>query len=207
MLEVKNVSAVRDERILFEALSFTVRPGNLIQIAGRNGAGKTTLLRMIAGLGDVEQGQILWDGISVCRNREHFYQHLLYLGHQTGIKRELSAYENLVFYQLLHQREVQQEAMYYALGRVGLAGKEDLPVSQLSAGQQRRVALARLWLSDHLLWVLDEPLTAIDKQGVHILENLFLEHIQRGGMIILTTHQTLLEEHPALKKIHLGEVV
>jgi heme exporter protein A len=205
MLEIINVSAIRDERTLFESLSFTVSPGELVQIEGRNGAGKTTLLRMIAGLSEVEQGQIKWEEMLIHHHREHFFRQLLYIGHQTGIKRELSAYENLSFYQSLHRRSIHQDHLFYALERVGLAGKEDIPVSQLSAGQQRRVALARLWLSEHQLWILDEPLTAIDKHGVRILGELFLEQLNRGGMIVLTTHQTLLEECPSLKKIHLGD--
>ncbi|PSU56656.1 heme ABC transporter ATP-binding protein CcmA, partial [Photobacterium aphoticum] len=94
--------------------------------------------------------------------------------------------------------------LWQALAHVGLAGREDVPAGQLSAGQQRRVALARLWLSNHMLWILDEPLTAIDKQGVKVLEQLFLSHVERGGMVILTTHQDMFTDSNHLRKIKLG---
>lgn len=205
MLHVKQLTAIRDERILFESLSFTVNSGELVQVEGRNGTGKTTLLRIIAGLGDRDDGDVLWNDESVESNREAFHQDLLFLGHQTGVKRELTAYENLRFHLSVHSKvKHTKEAIYNALIKVGLAGREDVPAGQLSAGQQRRVALARLWLSDHKLWILDEPLTAIDKQGVKVLESLFLEHADKGGIVMLTTHQDMFADNLKLRKIKLG---
>ncbi|KJY83078.1 cytochrome C biogenesis protein CcmA [Vibrio galatheae] len=205
MLEVSQLTAIRDERILFESLSFTIDSGELVQVEGRNGTGKTTLLRIITGLGDRDSGEIFWSGENIASNRDAFHQDLLFLGHQTGVKRELTAYENLRFYLSIHSREpVDKQTIYDALTKVGLAGREDVPVAQLSAGQQRRVALARLWLSEHKLWILDEPLTAIDKQGVKVLESLFLQHAQKGGIVILTTHQDMFSDNPKLRKIKLG---
>lgn len=204
MLEVSNLTAVRDERVLFEALSFTIQSGEIVQIEGRNGTGKTTLLRIIAGLGDCEEGEILWNQNLTVNNRDLFHEDLLFLGHQTGVKRELTGYENLSFYQSIHQDKIDKETIWTALAQVGLAGREDVPVAQLSAGQQRRVALARLWLSKQPLWILDEPLTAIDKQGVKVLENLFLNHAEQGGIVILTTHQDMFIDSPKLRKIKLG---
>ncbi|TQP71996.1 cytochrome c biogenesis heme-transporting ATPase CcmA [Vibrio cholerae] len=205
MLEVKNLTAIRDERILFESLSFEIHAGELVQIEGRNGTGKTTLLRIIAGLGECECGEILWQRSKIQSDRESYHQDLLFLGHQTGIKRELTALENLRFYLEVHQQTVDEHAIFEALAKVGLAGREDVPVAQLSAGQQRRVALARLWLSKKPLWILDEPLTAIDKQGVSVLEALFLSHAQQGGIVILTTHQDMFADNPKLRKIRLGD--
>ena len=205
MLDVSNLTAVRDERVLFEALSFEVNPGDLIQVEGRNGTGKTTLLRLIAGLGDSEEGSICWKGESIFSSREEYHSDLLFLGHQTGVKKELSAQENLEFYMNVHQGLKDKNALWKALAQVGLAGREDIPVGKLSAGQQRRVALARLWLSEHPLWILDEPLTAIDKQGVKVLESLFVSHAQKGGMVLLTTHQDMFADNPLLRKIKLGE--
>ncbi|ELJ8614388.1 cytochrome c biogenesis heme-transporting ATPase CcmA [Vibrio cholerae] len=205
MLEVKNLTAIRDERILFESLSFEIHAGELVQIEGRNGTGKTTLLRIIAGLGECECGEILWQRSKIQSDRESYHQDLLFLGHQTGIKRELTALENLRFYLAVHQQTVDEHAIFQALAKVGLAGREDVPVAQLSAGQQRRVALARLWLSKKPLWILDEPLTAIDKQGVSVLEVLFLSHAQQGGIVILTTHQDMFADNPKLRKIRLGD--
>ncbi|MFB9134836.1 cytochrome c biogenesis heme-transporting ATPase CcmA [Vibrio olivae] len=204
MLEVRNLTAIRDERELFTDLSFTVSRGELVQIEGRNGTGKTTLLRMITGLGEQDEGDILWNQEKIQQQREEFHQELLFLGHHTGVKRELTAYENLRFYLVMHRQQPQQTAIYDALMKVGLAGREDVPVGQLSAGQQRRVALARLWLSHQTLWILDEPLTAIDKQGVKVLEALFLQHVEQGGMVILTTHQDLFIDNPILRRIKLG---
>ncbi|CED72009.1 cytochrome c biogenesis heme-transporting ATPase CcmA [Aliivibrio sp. EL58] len=204
MLEIRNVTCIRDERVLFEQLSFTISDGELIQIEGQNGAGKTTLLRIIAGLGYADEGDIYWNGESIKKNREEFHSDLLFLGHHTGVKRELTAFENLAFYQSMHSN-YNEEAIWDALARVGLAGREDVAAGQLSAGQQRRVALARLWLSNHKLWVLDEPLTAIDKQGVKVLEQLFMSHAKQGGIVLLTTHQDLFTDSNELKKIRLGE--
>ncbi|CAK4067154.1 cytochrome C biogenesis protein CcmA [Vibrio variabilis] len=206
MLEVSQLTAIRDERILFESLSFSIDSGELVQIEGRNGTGKTTLLRIITGLGDRDQGEIFWNGESIESNRDAFHEDLLFLGHSTGVKRDLTAYENLRFYLSVHSKaSIDKETIYQALTKVGLAGREDVPVAQLSAGQQRRVALARLWLSQHKLWILDEPLTAIDKQGVKVLEALFLNHAEQGGIVMLTTHQDMFTDNPKLRKIKLGE--
>ncbi|RYU69550.1 cytochrome c biogenesis heme-transporting ATPase CcmA [Aliivibrio finisterrensis] len=204
MLEIRNVTCIRDERVLFEQLSFIISDGELIQIEGQNGAGKTTLLRIIAGLGYADEGEIYWKGESIKKSREEFHSDLLFLGHHTGVKRELTAFENLTFYQSMHN-QYDENAIWDALARVGLAGREDVAAGQLSAGQQRRVALARLWLSKQKLWILDEPLTAIDKQGVKVLEQLFMDHAKQGGIVLLTTHQDLFTDSTELKKIRLGE--
>lgn len=204
MLEAKNLSCVRDERTLFSGLSFTVKPGDIIQVEGPNGAGKTSLLRILAGLARPEGGEVCWHGKNTLRHRERYYQDLLFLGHQPGIKAQLTPFENLQFYQAVRTTPDRQ-AIWQALEQVRLVGYEDLPVAQLSAGQQRRVALARLWLSDCPLWILDEPLTAIDKQGVAELISLFEQHTQQGGMVLLTTHQDLAGVTQAVGKISLTE--
>ncbi|AHG18834.1 cytochrome C biogenesis protein CcmA [Chania multitudinisentens RB-25] len=203
MLEAKNLSCVRDERILFSGLSFAVNPGDIIQVEGANGAGKTSLLRILAGLAQPEGGEVLWRGQNTLRQREQYHSDLLFLGHQPGIKSMLTPFENLQFYQAVRQLPDRQ-AIWQALEQVGLTGYEDLPVAQLSAGQQRRVALARLWLSDSPLWILDEPLTAIDKQGVVELTALFEQHAQQGGLVLLTTHQDLTGTKRPVGKIRLA---
>lgn len=206
MLEAKSLSCVRDERILFSELSFTVKPGEIIQVEGPNGAGKTSLLRILAGLAQPESGEVCWRGQNTLRHRENYYQDLLFLGHQPGIKTMLTPFENLQFYQAVRAAPDRQ-AIWRALEQVGLVGYEDLPAAQLSAGQQRRVALARLWLSECPLWILDEPLTAIDKQGVAELISLFGQHAQQGGMVLLTTHQDLAGTTQAVGKISLAETL
>lgn len=187
MLDAINLTCTRTERTLFSALSFTVSSGEIVQIAGKNGAGKTSLLRILGGLSQAEEGEVRWLGKSLHRQREEFHQDLLWIGHQPGIKTVLTAFENISFFH--HQSA--QAARYEALMHAGLLGFEDVPVSQLSAGQQRRVALARLWLSAAKLWILDEPFTAIDTAGVEKLTQRLVRHAKAGGIVILTTHQPL----------------
>ncbi|ADW72817.1 MULTISPECIES: cytochrome c biogenesis heme-transporting ATPase CcmA [Rahnella] len=207
MFEALDLSCVRDERTLFSGLSFTIEPGEMVQIEGRNGAGKTSLLRILAGLSSPDAGEVRWQGVSTRRQRDIFHQQLLYLGHQPGVKSVLTAFENLAFYLSVNGPMVRgnasAEAIYQALENVGLLGYEDVTVGQMSAGQQRRVALARLWLSDAPLWILDEPLTAIDKQGVATLIALFEQHAQQGGMVLLTTHQDLQGVNRDVRKLRL----
>lgn len=205
MLAVKNLTVVRDERVLFDSLSFTIDSGEIVQVEGRNGAGKTTLLRAVAGLNDCDSGDIYWNQEPIKSARDSYYSELIFLGHQTGIKKDLTAYENLRFFLSIHSsRSVSKKEIFQALTQVGLAGREDVLVAQLSAGQQRRVALARLWLSSQKIWILDEPLTAIDRQGVKVLESLFLNHAKKGGMVLLTTHQDMFTNNDSLRKIKLG---
>lgn len=199
MLDAINLTCVRDDRVLFSELSFSVRPGEMVQIAGKNGAGKTSLLRILAGLAQAEEGEVKWQGETLSRNRYQYHQDLLWLGHQPGIKTVLTAFENLSFY----HADGAENLRWQALTEVGLAGFEDVPVNQLSAGQQRRVALARLWLSAHKLWILDEPFTAIDVAGVEKLTRQLKRHTENGGMVILTTHQPLAVDN--VRQIHLQE--
>lgn len=204
MLEAKSLHCVRAERTLFSELSFKVYPGEIVQVEGPNGVGKTSLLRILAGLARPDAGEVHWLGRNTLRDRARYHQDLLFLGHQPGINAILSPFENLLFFQAA-RCSADRHTLWQALDQVGLVGYEDVPVAQLSAGQQRRVALSRLWLSDCPLWILDEPLTAIDKQGVAGLISLFEQHAQQGGMILLTTHQDLAYASQAIGKIRLAE--
>lgn len=199
MLEVINLACVRDERTLFHGLSFQVQAGDVVQIEGPNGAGKTSLLRLLAGLSRPEQGEVRWQQQSIRGQREVWQQNLLYLGHHPGVKSVLSPRENLHFW----HGDRSEDTLYDALEQVNLLGYEEVPVAQLSAGQQRRVALARLWLSPAPVWILDEPLTAIDKHGVEKLMARFADHADNGGVVILTTHQDLPDSHARVRKIRL----
>jgi heme exporter protein A len=199
MLNVINLSCIRDERTLFHGLSFHVHPGDIVQIEGPNGAGKTSLLRLLAGLSRAEEGEVMWQSQPIRQQREIWHQNLLYLGHHPGVKSVLSPLENLHFWHGNHD----EEAIFEALEQVNLLGYEEVPVAQLSAGQQRRVALARLWLSPAKVWILDEPLTAIDKGGVEKLMARFAEHADNGGAVILTTHQDLPGDAERVRKIRL----
>ncbi|WP_349918828.1 cytochrome c biogenesis heme-transporting ATPase CcmA [Aeromonas veronii] len=204
LLQANNLSCVREDRTLFEHLSFAVSAGDLMQIEGPNGVGKTSLLRLLTGLSQPFAGEVCWNGEDIRRCRDEYHAGLLYLGHQPGVKATLTPLENLAFYQKLHSTQASSVDLWQVLAQVGLAGFEDYPAGQLSAGQQRRVALARLWLSEApALWILDEPFTAIDKQGVKVLERLFLTHADRGGMVVLTTHQDLTLMQGRLKTLSL----
>lgn len=189
LLEIQNLSCERDERLLFSRLNLTVTAGELVQVVGPNGAGKTTLLRAITGVSNEYEGDILWCGRPIEQQRYEFLSDLLYLGHQPGLKKALTPTENLEFYGALGGGL--DQPISSMLTAVGLAGNDHVPCYQLSAGQQRRVALARLYGSRARLWVLDEPFTAVDKAGVTALQQRLAVHLAAGGSVILTTHQTL----------------
>lgn len=201
MLEINNIACLRDERELFANLSFSVQPGEIIQISGQNGAGKTSLLHLLTGLSIPHEGQISWQGKPLRRMRDAWHSQLLWLGHQVGVKGALTADENLRFY----HPEAAIDTRWQALEQVELVGFEDVPVAQLSAGQQRRVALARLWLSRAAFWILDEPFTALDAAGVQTLTTRLEQHVTQGGAVILTTHQPLRPLCIPLRTIMLGE--
>ncbi len=204
MLEAHNLACIRDDRVLFSALSFRIAPGELVQVEGANGAGKTSLLRIMAGLAQPDDGEVSWRQAPLRRELGRYHRDLLYIGHQAGIKTALTPFENLAFFQAAQGGGRDDDAIWRALEQVGLLGYEELPAAGMSAGQQRRIALARLWLTPAALWILDEPLTAIDKQGIAQLMALFSGHRAAGGLILLTTHQSLPGPSAGIRKIALA---
>lgn len=190
LLTLEQLTCERDERPLFSGLNLDLCTGQAFQILGPNGSGKTTLLRTLAGLSTPARGRILWRGRPQRRCLWDFRQSLLYIGHAPGVKAALTPLENLRWYEALSAGR-QQGDPREALARVGLAGYEEQPCYQLSAGQLRRVALARLYLSEAPLWILDEPFTAIDRRGVAELEERMAAHTARGGAVVLTSHQAV----------------
>ena len=206
MLQCKNLTCVREERVLFNNLNFTLNSGEILHVEGPNGVGKTSLFRLLVGLSSPYAGDILWQQQNIESDRESYYQNMLYLGHKSGVKPELTALENIQFFHRLYHSTVEIDE-WEILTQVGLVGYEDVPTGQLSAGQQRRVALARMWFSNCPLWILDEPFTAIDKNGVKVIEHLLIEHVQKGGMVILTTHQDLSIPTALYKKLVLKKPV
>lgn len=200
-LSAKSLTCIRENRILFEDLSFEINTGDIVQIEGPNGAGKTSLLRILAGLSQPYSGDVFFNGVSTSKNSESYFKQMTYLGHTSGIKGEMSAQENLEFYLSLH--ELNHTKAEETLAKVNLLGFEDVAAANLSAGQHRRIALARLWQSQSSIWILDEPFTAIDKQGVKNLEHLFIQHAKHGGVVILTTHQDLALPKEMIKTISL----
>ncbi|EDP99153.1 heme exporter protein CcmA [Shewanella benthica KT99] len=189
LISAKELTCIRQERILFDELSFDISEGEIVQIEGPNGAGKTSLLRILAGLSRPYAGDVHYKNQEINHFRDEYNEDLLYIGHLAGVKSELTAEENLNFnlsisgYNDFNTQDI--------LAKVNLTGFEEALAGHLSAGQHRRTALARLWHTSCKIWLLDEPFTAIDKKGVIELEHLFLEHAERGGCIILTTHQDM----------------
>ncbi|MDC9501840.1 MULTISPECIES: cytochrome c biogenesis heme-transporting ATPase CcmA [unclassified Pseudoalteromonas] len=202
MLHIKSVTCIKQERCLFADLNFSLNSGQIMQLAGPNGAGKTSLLRIVAGFSVPDEGAIFYNQQAITKHYEEYATDLLFIGHKTGVNVQLSALENVRHW--LHINGYTNEPdLYPILAKLGLVGLEDVPVRMLSAGQQRRVALVRLWLSDAKLWVLDEPFTALDKNGVAFLQQRFSEHLKSGGAILLTTHQDLTTQFENLKTVTL----
>jgi heme exporter protein A len=200
LFELRNLGCERDERLLFSGLDVQLFPGDVVQIGGPNGAGKTTLLRALAGLSSDYHGQIHYAGLALQETAWEFACDSLYLGHLPGIKKALTPAENLQWYKAQNGAAI---TINDALAAVGLYGYEDTPCYQLSAGQLRRVALARLHLSRARIWILDEPFTAIDKLGVSQLEALISQQSAKGGVVILTSHQDLTL--PQLRMVNLQD--
>ena len=190
MLEVQQLACLKGDRLLFRDLAFRLPAGELLRVAGPNGVGKTSLLRLVTGLAMPEAGEVQWRGHSIRREREAFHGELLYLGRAAALNDLLTPLENLRFACAAAGDEVDAQRCVDALVRIGLANQLDLPARVLSQGQRRRVGLARLFLSAiRPLWVLDEPVSALDVQAVADLAATLSDHCDAGGMVMLTTHQ------------------
>jgi heme exporter protein A len=204
VLEAVALACERDWRLLFEHLDLRLAAGDMVQISGPNGSGKTSLLRLLSGLMQPTAGEVLLDGKALSEQRSELAHNLLWIGHAAGIKDLLTPVENLSWLCALHQ-SVASADIWRALEAVGLRGFEDVPCHTLSAGQKRRVALARLYLPGPALWMLDEPFTALDKQGVAQLEAHLAEHCDNGGTVVLTTHHTLSRTPAGYRDLDLGQ--
>lgn len=189
-LEVRGLKSIRDDRVLFEDLGFQLCPGHALQIEGPNGSGKTTMLRILCGLGVASEGEILWNGQSIEDERAEYAAAMAFIGHAHGIKSELTPLENLQVAMAMENCR-QDISLENILEKVGLRGFEDVPACTLSAGQCRRVAMGRLFMSYAKLWILDEPFTALDVEGQAQIETMMVDHVNQGGMVILTSHHPL----------------
>lgn len=208
MLQARELACVRGDRPLFQGVNFTLQEGAALHVAGANGAGKTSLLRLLCGLSAPAAGDVLWRGENIRSLREEFYRRLVYLGHAAAVKDDLSAAENLVTSATLSGVDVTPAQARDALGRIGLAGREDLPTKVLSQGQRRRVGLARLLVASRVpLWVLDEPFTALDRRAVASLRQTIDDHVHGGGMVVYTTHQDVELAEGKTQRLDLDEVV
>lgn len=189
MLSVSGLSCARGERTLFANVAFTLGAREWLHVQGANGAGKTTLLRALIGLSPPESGEIRWHDERA--PSENYRRELIYLGHHAAVKEELTPLENIRLAASLDGMALAERDALAALMRLGLRGREDLPVRVLSAGQKRRVLLARLLTRPATLWVLDEAFNALDVAAVALLGELIGEHLAAGGMAVLTSHQPL----------------
>jgi len=191
MLDATNLECVRGNRRLFKNMSFSMRPGDLVQLIGPNGSGKTSLIRMLCGLLPPTSGEIRWRGTRISALGEEYYSAVTYLGHRHGAKDEFTALENLRVSSGLSGCEITHEQAMDMLTRVGLNGRENLAARLLSEGQRRRLGLARLLVRQTSLWLLDEVLTSLDEAGAESIKLLMVEHLDKGGMAVVATHQEL----------------
>lgn len=190
MLTAEDLSCERDERALFTHLGFSLSAGEVLHVQGANGSGKTTLLRILCGLNSDYTGTIQWHGRDRREVHEEFCAGIFYLGHSPAINKTLTPLQNLRWF-CASRGFADDAAISAALNELGLAGYADIPCYQMSAGQQRRVSLARMQLTPATVWILDEPFTALDRKGVAELEQRIASFARRGGAVILTTHHPL----------------
>jgi heme exporter protein A len=182
---------VRGDRLLFSNVGFSLTPGTFLQLTGPNGSGKTSLLRILCALLMPDSGEIRWQGTQIRSLGEEYCRSVTYIGHRTAVKEELSSLENLRISNGLTGTEITSAEAQKALARLGLAGRENLPARFLSEGQRRRSALARLITCNTKLWLLDEVLASLDHSAGTVIESMIGEHLNKGGIAIVATHQEL----------------
>jgi len=207
MFEVINLGCIRGERRLFRGLNFSAQPGELIEVRGANGSGKTSLLRILCGLAQPSEGEVRWNDQNIRSLGEEYFGSIAYVAHQNGVKDELTAIENLriaagVAGNSLGEREAQE-----ILARLGLQKESYLPSRFLSAGQLRRVALARLLITKAELWILDEVLTSLDAAAMALSAGFTGDHLRNGGMAIIATHQDLNISATATRRLEINSSV
>ena len=195
MLQAASLTCVKGDHVLFDHLGLSIHPGQIYQISGANGTGKTCLLKILAGLSPPEEGAVFWNGEPIQRHPDKFRSLLAYLGHSIGLKLDLTPTENLEFWSSLYGAS--QTPLADALIRVGLKDQAHIACRYLSAGQRRRAAIARFQINDALVWILDEPLTALDSSGIKSVCQTIDAHLDRGGLVVITSHQPItLDRHP-----------
>lgn len=187
-LSINQLTGYRGERLLFDQLQFDLQSGEILQIVGANGSGKTTLLRTLVGLSPLQSGEIHWQNQPIQKS-ENYASSFYYLGHLLGIKSELTVVENLKLdwrIQASNDDEIQT-----VLTQLDLWPYKNKACRSLSRGQKQRLALAKMMLSQTPLWILDEPFASLDQSAILLLQNIFMEKLQKGGLIIFTSHQPL----------------
>ncbi len=203
VLNAHNLKCVRGGRELFSSLSFSIQSGDALVVEGSNGSGKTSLLRMLCGFNLPNEGSITWCGEEI-DNHEDYQQQISFIGHASGVKLDLSVFENLSFAQRLVGTDRSESDIIEIIRSVGLFKQRNVLTHKLSAGQKRRVALARLQLEERLIWILDEPLTALDKEFVSEFETVLKGHLDKNGLLIVTTHRELKIPIHNIKRLNLS---
>lgn len=203
LLEARAINCWRGDRHILRDVSFDLRAGEFLKLTGPNGVGKTTLIRIVCGLLPPESGTVQWRGKRVSSSNDEYHAEMAYLGHLNSLKADLTARENLRFLAGL-RLSLADADIDAALDRVGILSRGDLAARSLSAGQKRRLALARLLLSGAVLWILDEPVTNLDTAGIELVEQLITEHVGRGGLALSAAHQRLLDQAAFLRRLELS---
>ena len=204
MLEVLKLGCIRGDRRLFSDLSFSAGAGELIELRGPNGSGKTSLLRILCGLSSPAAGQVRWNGKNIRSLGEEYFRDVAYLAHQNAVKDELSALENLRIATGVAGNPLPKAQAQEVLERIGLKDRQHLPARVLSAGQRRRLAVARLLTIKATLWILDEVLTSLDDAAVRLSREFISDHIKNGGIAIVATHQDLNLSVERMRRIQLS---
>lgn len=200
LLSGKSLCLLRGDHCLFSELNFALNSGELLLVEGTNGSGKTSLLRAIGGMLDFETGNVFWRDREVTDDYQAFRSDLVWLAHKVGFKGDLTLVENLRFESGL--RSTSLASLDQVLDRLGLTRLIDLPFRALSAGQQRRVALARMLLADAELWIMDEPFTNLDAAGQSLVVELIAEHLANDGLCVMASHQGIELDAP-VRRINL----
>ncbi len=207
MLEAVNLGCTRGDRRLFKGLNFSIKPGELIELRGANGSGKTSLLRILCGLAAPVEGEVRWHGQDIRSLAEEYSGVVSYLAHQDGVKDELSAIENLRIACGVAGNVLSKADAQTVLQQVGLSRQQNLPARSLSAGQKRRVALARLLRSRATVWLLDEVFTSLDDTSIRLSRQFIGDHLRNGGLAIIATHQELALAGERIQRIELSQGV
>ena len=203
LLETRELTCVKDDRVLFEGLNLSLKPGQILLVEGKNGSGKTSLLRILTGLNLPESGDVLWRGQPISEVGADYYEQINYIGHHDGVKRDLTCLENLRLVQAMGKPL--PITLDDALERVNLLRFGDNFVATLSAGQKRRLALARLVVTEATLWIMDEPFTSLDKASMAMFQAMFEAHLATGGIIVMTSHHDIEMPDCDVQRLNLSE--
>ena len=203
LLQTRDLSCVKDDHVLFEGLNLDLSPGQILLVEGKNGSGKTSLLRILTGLSLPESGDVMWQGSPISEVGPDYYEQVNYVGHHDGIKRDLTCLENLRLVQAMGKPLPID--LDEALQKVNLYRFGDNFVATLSAGQKRRLAMARLVVTEAQLWIMDEPFTSLDKASMAMFQQMFEQHLENGGVIVMTSHHDIEMPGSDVVRLNLSE--